>query len=133
MSLERKKIESKSAPAAIGPYSQAIAYGDLVFCSGQVGFNPETMKLEDGGVEAQTRRVLKNLAAVLSAAGSSPAKILKTTCFLTDLKTFEVFNKEYEAFMKAAGVEVPPARSTIEVSALPRGAVVEVEAFAVKG
>jgi len=102
----------------------------LLFCSGQIPLVPETMQLEEPDVSVQTRRVLKNLKAVLVAGGSSAAKVLKTTVFLTDLKNFEVFNKEYEAFFAAEGATVAPARSTIQVSALPKGAMVEVEAIA---
>lgn len=130
--MTKKKVETKNAPAAIGPYSQAIEWGNFVFCSGQIPLVPETMTLEEPNVEIQTRRVLKNLSAVLKAAGSSPKSIVKTTVFLTDLKNFEVFNREYDAFFKAEGDGVAPARSTIQVSALPKGAMVEVEAIATK-
>lgn len=132
MSPKKEKIETAKAPAAIGPYSQAIALGNLVFCSGQIPLIPETMVLEESNVEVQTRRVLKNLHAVLVAAGSQPQNVLKTTVFLTDLKNFEIFNKQYEAFFKEHG-GIAPARSTIEVSALPKGSLVEIEAIAFKG
>jgi 2-iminobutanoate/2-iminopropanoate deaminase len=128
--MSRKKIETTQAPAAIGPYSQAIALGNLLFCSGQIPLIPETMQLEAADVAIQTQRVLKNLKAVLIAGASAPSKVLKTTVFLTDLKNFDIFNKEYEAFFKSEGCLVSPARSTIQVSALPRGSMVEVEAIA---
>jgi 2-iminobutanoate/2-iminopropanoate deaminase len=130
---QKNKIDTKSAPAAIGPYSQAIEANGVVYCSGQIPLNPETMQLETADVVVQTKRVLSNLTAVLKAAGSSPAKIVKATVFLTDLKNFEAFNKEYESWLaaEAAGVP-PPARSTIQISALPRASMVEVEAIALK-
>jgi len=129
----KKKIETAKAPKAIGPYSQAIAVGDFVFCSGQVPLNPETAVLENAEIGVQTRRVMSNVAQVLEAAGSSPGKVIKTTVFLTDLKNFEAFNKEYEAFFNTHAAGQPyPARSTVEVSALPRGSMVEVEAIALK-
>lgn len=132
--MKKTKIETAHAPKAIGPYSQAIGLDQMVFCSGQIPLNPETMTLEPADIVAQTRRVLSNLGAVLEAAGSRPGNIVKTTVFLTDLKNFEAFNKEYEAFFasKAPG-EAPPARSTFQVSALPKGAMVEIEAIAFKG
>ncbi len=131
--MSKTKVETNKAPKAIGPYSQAIKWGDFVFCSGQVPLNPETATLEMADITVQTRRVMSNVAAVLEAAGTSPAKIIKTTVFLTDLKNFEAFNKEYEAFFAKFAADAPfPARSTVEVSALPRGSMVEVEAIAVK-
>ena len=126
----KKRIQSSHAPAAIGPYSQAIAWGKLLFCSGQIPLIPESMQLETADISVQTRRVLSNLKAVLESGGSSADRVVKTTVFLTDLKNFESFNKEYETFLKAEGVMVPPARSTIQISALPKGAMVEVEAIA---
>ncbi len=128
--MEKTQVQTNQAPKAIGPYSQAIKIGNFVFCSGQVPIIPETSTLEPADIQIQTRRVLKNITAVLEAAGSSPKKIVKTTVFLTDLKNFEVFNKEYEAFFNQIGESVYPARSTIEISALPRGAMVEIEAIA---
>jgi 2-iminobutanoate/2-iminopropanoate deaminase len=129
---EKKRINTDKAPAAIGPYSQAIAHGSLLFCSGQIPLDPVSMQIESQDIKAQSQKVLANLKAVLLAANSSPAKILKTTVFLTDLKNFEVFNQEYGAFFeKEASGAAYPARSTIQVSALPRAALVEVEAIAV--
>lgn len=133
MSLTKTKIETTAAPKAIGPYSQAISIGDLVFCSGQVPLNPETGVLEAADVAVQTRRVLQNVGAVLEAAGTTPAKIIKTTVFMIDLTKFDVLNKEYEAYFAAKAPGVPaPARSTVQVSALPRGSLVEIEAIAIK-
>jgi len=128
---EKKRISSPQAPAAIGPYSQAIGLGNLVFCSGQIPLDYTTMQLEGSDIRTQSQKVLGNLKAVLAAAGSNPGKILKTTVFLTDLKNFEVFNQEYGAFFEKESANIPtPARSTIQVSGLPRGALVEVEAIA---
>jgi 2-iminobutanoate/2-iminopropanoate deaminase len=126
------KIDTSAAPKAIGPYSQAVAFDNLVFCSGQIPLIPEKMELEIADVKVQSERVLNNLKAVLLAANSSPKNVLKTTVFLTDLKNFEVFNKVYEEFFKANGCEIPPARSTIQISALPKASLVEVEAIAYK-
>jgi len=130
----KKQITTAQAPAAIGPYSQAIVAGNMVFVSGQVPLVPPSGPLEEADIRVQTRRVLSNVKAVLEAAGTSPAKVVKTTVFLTDLGNFTAFNEEYAAFFEknAPGVP-PPARSTIEVSALPRGSMVEVESIALLG
>ncbi|HEY0791580.1 MAG TPA: RidA family protein [Chthoniobacterales bacterium] len=121
-------VVSPNAPAALGPYSQAIAAGPWVFCSGQVPLDPKTGELVGSDVPAQTRQVLRNLEAVLSAAGVQLAQIVKTTVFMTDLGRFAEMNAEYTRFF----AEDPPARSTIQVVALPKGAQVEIEAIAVK-
>lgn len=126
----QKRVNTDSAPAAIGPYSQAVSWGDLVFCSGQIPLDPKSMTVQAEGIQAQTMQVLQNLNQVLLAAGSSPAKVLKTTVFVTDLGKFTELNKVYEDFFKTAGVTVPPARSTVEVKALPKGVLVEIEAIA---
>ena len=123
----RSAIQTEAAPAAIGPYSQAIRAGDLIFCSGQVPLDPATGALVEGDVAAQTERVMKNLQAVLEAAGASLASVVKTTIYLTDLGDFAAVNEAYSAHFDAA----PPARATIEVSALPLGSRVEIEAVAV--
>jgi 2-iminobutanoate/2-iminopropanoate deaminase len=123
-----KPVNSLSAPAAIGPYSQAIDAGDFVFLSGQVPIDPKTGELVQGDIAAQTERVLDNLAAVLEAAGCSFADVVKTTIFLTDLGDFQVVNATYGKRFTAA----PPARATIQVSALPKGARVEIDAIAKK-
>ena len=123
--MQRKVISTQHAPAALGPYSQAIHAGNLVFASGQLGLDPQTGKLKEG-TEAQTRQALANLAAVLTAAGSSVAKVVKTTIFLADMADFAKVNALYgEVFT----VE-PPARSTVQVAALPLGGLVEIEVIA---
>ncbi len=120
-------ISTDRAPAAIGPYSQAVRAGGLVFCSGQIPLDPATGKVVDGGIEAQTRRVLENLAAVLAAAGTGLDRVVKTTVFLADMGEFAAMNAVYAGFFPAG----PPARAAVEVSALPRGVRVEIEAVAV--
>jgi 2-iminobutanoate/2-iminopropanoate deaminase len=124
--MTRHAISTTTAPAAIGPYSQAIAASGLVFCAGQVGLDPVSGELVDGGVEAQAERALRNLAAVLDAAGCSFADVVKTTIFLADIADFAAVNAVYGRFMP----DPPPARSTFAVAALPRGARVEIEAVA---
>lgn len=123
-----KAISSADAPAAIGPYSQAIHSGDLVFLSGQVPIDPRTGELVTGDIAAQTERVLDNLAAVLAAAGCTFADVVKTTIYLTDLGDFQAVNATYGKRFSAA----PPARATVQVSALPKGARVEIDAIARK-
>jgi len=125
---QRTRISTNDAPAAIGPYSQAIAAGDLMFCSGQVALDPASGELTGADVRAQTRRALENLSAVLRAGGSSLADVVKTTVFLVDIGDFAAMNEVYGEFFAAE----PPARSTIGVAALPRGARVEVEAIAAR-
>lgn len=121
-------IKTDSAPAAIGPYSQAKALDSLVFCSGQIPLDPRTMKLVDGGIEAQTRQVLSNMQAVLEAAGVTLANVVKTTVFLQDMAEFAAMNAVYaERFGDHA-----PARSTVEVAKLPLGAKVEIECIAAR-
>lgn len=121
-------ISTAEAPAAIGPYSQAVRSGDLVFTSGQVGFDPVSGALVQGGVEAEARQVLRNLAAVLRAAELTLADVIKTTVFLADMSDFTAVNAIYaEAFAEAI---VAPARSTVQVARLPRDARVEIEAIA---
>lgn len=118
-------INATSAPAAIGPYSQAVRAGDFVFTSGQIGLEPETGKMVEG-VEAQTKRVLENLHAVLAAAETGFEHVVKTTIFLVDMADFQVVNTLYAAEFAAE----PPARSTVQVAALPRKALVEIEMVA---
>ncbi|MCC6873627.1 MAG: RidA family protein [Sandaracinaceae bacterium] len=125
--MEREAISTSAAPAAIGPYSQAIRCGDVVYLSGQIPLDPETGKLIEGDVRAQTERVMKNLAAVLEASGTSFAKVLKTTIFLADLGDFAVVNEVYGRVFEGVA---PPARSTVQVAALPRGARVEIDLIA---
>lgn len=124
--MTRHAISTSGAPGAIGPYSQAIASEDLVFCSGQVGLDPVTGELVEGGVEAQAERALRNLAAVLDAAGCSLDDVVKTTIFLADIADFAAVNAIYARFV----ADPPPARSTFAVGALPKGARVEIEAIA---
>jgi 2-iminobutanoate/2-iminopropanoate deaminase len=124
--MTRQAISTTSAPAAIGPYSQGIALGDLVFCSGQIGLEPASGALVEGGVEAQAERAIQNLAAVLDAAGCTFADVVKTTVFLVDIEDFAAVNAVYARFMP----DPPPARSTFAVGALPKGALIEIEAIA---
>jgi 2-iminobutanoate/2-iminopropanoate deaminase len=126
--MTRRAISTAAAPAAVGPYSQAIATDDLVFCSGQVGLDPATGALVDGGLEPQAERALKNLASVLDAAGCTYADVVKTTCFLTDINDFAAFNAIYARHMP----DPPPARSTFAVAGLPKGASIEIEAIAIR-
>ena len=126
--MTRRAVSTNAAPPAAGPYSQAIATDDLVFCAGQIGSDPATGELVEGGVEAQAERVLRNLEAVLDAAGCTFADVVKTTCFLADINDFAAFNAVYGRFMP----DPAPARSTFQVAALPRGARVEIEAIAVR-
>jgi 2-iminobutanoate/2-iminopropanoate deaminase len=119
-------IATAGAPAAIGPYVQARREGDLVFCSGQIALDPASGQLVPGGVVAEARRVLENLRAVLGAAGGDLGSVVKTTVFLVDMADFAAVNEVYAAFFAAPY----PARSTVAVAALPRGARVEIEAIA---
>lgn len=129
MTAELKSIHTPQAPAAIGPYSQAIVMGDLVFTSGQIPIRPDTQTLVEGDIEAQSRQVFQNLAAVLEAAGSSLSRVIKSTVYLQDMNDFLRFNAVYaEAFGDAR-----PARSTVQVARLPRDARVEVDVIAARG
>ncbi len=123
-------IHTPNAPAAVGPYSQAIKANGFVFTAGQIGLDPNSGTLT--GVEAmpQTRQTLQNIAAILAAAGSSVQAIVKTTIYVTDLTQFKAINEVYGAFFEEANVVQPPARATVEVAALPLGALVEIEAIA---
>jgi 2-iminobutanoate/2-iminopropanoate deaminase len=123
---ERTIVATDGAPAAIGPYSQGIVANGFVFTAGQIPLDPETMQLVDGDITAQTERVMTNLAAVLTAAGSGLERIVKTTCFLADLNDFAGFNAVYGRYL---GVNAPP-RSTVQVAKLPMGSLVEVECVA---
>ena len=120
-------VHTEEAPEPVGPYAQAVQTGQLLFVSGQVGLEPETSAITAQDVEAQTERVLRNVAAVIAAAGGSPQQIVKTTIFLTDMDEFARVNGVYAKFFG----EHRPARSTVEVSRLPLGAKVEIEAIAV--
>ena len=122
----RTIVATDGAPAAIGPYSQAIVANGFVFSAGQLPLDPETMMLVEGDVTAQTERVMRNLAAVLAAAGTGFDRVVKTTCFLADLNDFAAFNAVYGRFL---GIN-PPPRSTVQVAKLPLGSLVEVECIA---
>ena len=119
------KVSTDKAPAAIGPYSQAIVSGGLVFTSGQIPIDPATGNIDAVGITAQTEQVMKNLAAVLAEAGSSFEKAVKTTCFLADISDFAAFNEVYAKYFTEK-----PARSCVAVKSLPKGALVEVEVIA---
>ncbi|MBQ8000909.1 MAG: RidA family protein [Ruminococcus sp.] len=121
------KVTTDKAPQAIGPYSQAVVTGNLVFTSGQIPLNPETAELEGETIAEQTHRVCKNLDAVLTAAGSSLTKAVKTVCFLSDIADFAAFNEVYAQYFTNK-----PARSCVAVKDLPKGALVEVEVIAEK-
>ena len=125
--MDRRVISTPNAPQALGPYSQAIRSGELIFCAGQAGLDPATGKLVEGGIQEQTRRVLQNLSAALEAAGSSLSRVVKTTVFMVNLDEFKSMNEVYAEFFPSA----PPARSTVQVSRLPAGAAVEIEAIAI--
>jgi len=122
-----EKVESKAAPAAIGPYSQAIIENGFIFTSGQIPLVPETGEIISGGVKEQAEQVIKNLKAVLTAANSDLSRVIKTTCFLTDMGDFAAFNEVYAQHFTGK-----PARSCVAVLALPKGAKVEIEAVAAK-
>jgi len=125
----KDRVHTDEAPKAIGPYSQAIKANGLIFASGQIPLDPSTMQIVEGGIREQTERVLKNLAAVLQASGSSLDQVVKTTVFLADLGDFTEMNETYARFFGAA----PPARSTVEVARLPRDVRVEIDVIAVEG
>ena len=125
---EKTAITTTDAPAAIGPYSQAIRIGDMLYTSGQVGLDPATGALADG-IEAQTTRVLENLKAVLAEAGTDLKRVVKTTVFLKSMSDFAAMNAIYASYLAPQGV-TPPARSTVGVAALPKDALVEIEVIA---
>lgn len=127
--MAREIVRSPGAPGAIGPYSQGVRSGGLLFCSGQIPLDPATGKMVEGGIAEQTERVLRNLEAVLSAGGASLSSVLKTTVYLVDLADFPAMNAVYGRFFPGE----PPARATVEVSKLPAGARVEIEAVAAAG
>ena len=126
--MSNQRIATADAPGALGPYSQAIDTGTHLFCSGQLGLDPASGSLVEGGIAAQTERALSNLGAVLAAAGLTHGDVVKTTCFLVDMADFAAFNEVYARFFP----EPPPARSTVAVAALPRAARVEIEAIAAR-
>jgi 2-iminobutanoate/2-iminopropanoate deaminase len=122
-----ERIDTEAAPAAIGPYSQAVRVGKQLWLSGQLPLDPATMQIVDGGIAGQTERVMENIQAVLQAAGMDWPDVVKTTAFLADMGSFAEFNAVYERWLG----EQRPARSTIGVAALPKGALVEIEVIAV--
>jgi len=126
--VTRQKITTKAGPAAIGPYSQAIVCGEMVFVSGQIPLDPATGAFVQGGIEAQTRQVMRNIGAILEAAGSSLDQVVKTTVYLADLNDFDEMNRTYGTFFTGD----PPARATVQVAKLPKGASVEIDAISIK-
>jgi 2-iminobutanoate/2-iminopropanoate deaminase len=130
MSSDRRVIATADAPKAIGPYSQAVVAGQLVFCSGQIPLDPRSGEMIGvGDVRAQAKQVMENLRAVLAAAGSSFDRVVRTTIFLQDLADFAPVNEIYGSYFKDA----PPARATVQVAGLPKGAMVEIDAIATVG
>ena len=127
--MPKTAIATTSAPAAIGPYSQAVRIGDMLFTSGQIGADPTTGEFVPGGIAEQTTQVLENLKAILAQAGVDFTHVVKTTVFLKDMKDFAAMNEIYARYLAAPGM-VPPARSTVQAAALPRGAMVEIEVIA---
>ncbi|MBD3192140.1 MAG: reactive intermediate/imine deaminase [Candidatus Heimdallarchaeota archaeon] len=126
--MNKKVIKTDKAPAAIGPYSQGIIAGELIFVSGQIPFDPKTGELVSGSISKQTEQSLKNIQAVLEAAGASLANVVKCTVFLKDMDTFAEMNEKYSEFFK----EAPPARAAVEVARLPKDVGVEIEAIALR-
>jgi len=126
---QKTAVSTPGAPAAIGPYSQAVRIGNLVYTSGQIALDPASGQLVSGGIAEQTTRVLENLKAVLAAAGASLDKVVKTVVFLQDMNDFAAMNAVYGSYLAPAGA-VPPARSTVEVAGLPRNSLVEIEVIA---
>lgn len=126
--MKRKIVSTKEAPAAVGPYSQAVRVGKMVYTAGQIALDPATGKIVEGDIKAQTERVLQNIEAVLEAAGTGLGNVVKTTVFLQDISDFAAMNDVYGRFFG----EEPPARSTVPVAGLPLGALVEIEAVAVR-
>jgi len=122
----RREIKTEKAPVPVGPYSQGVEVGSVLFTAGQIGLDPATGKLVEGGIEAETRRTLENLRAILEAAGRRMEDVVKTTLYLADLQDFKACNAVYADFFPAR----PPARSTVQVAALPAGARIEIEAIA---
>lgn len=120
-----KIIETKNAPAAIGPYSQAVVFGDLIYTSSQIPIDPATGRIETDTIKGQTEQIIKNLSAILTEVGSSLDSVIKTTCYLKDIRDFGVFNEVYGKHFTSK-----PSRSCVEVSNLPKGALAEIEVIA---
>lgn len=127
MSLKKETIHTDSAPKAIGPYSQAVRAGDFIYTAGQGGIDPQTGEIVQGGIEAETRQVLENIKNILEAAGTSLEKVVKTTVYLRDINDFAAMNVVYSTYFPVN----PPARSTIQAAALPRGIAVEIDTIAI--
>lgn len=125
--MDRQQIAASGAPGALGPYSQALHAGNLLFCSGQIGLDPVTGSLVGEDIQAQTRRAMDNLSAIMAEAGTSWDHVVRTTIYLTDLDDFSVVNAAYAAYLSSPF----PARTTVQVAALPKGARVEIDAIAV--
>lgn len=125
--MEKKIIHTDKAPEAIGPYSQAVVYDNIVYCSGQIALVPKTMEIADGGIEEQTRQVLHNLGQVLEAADSSFDNVLKCSIYLQDMNDFPVVNKIYGEYFN----DFPPARETVAVKELPKSVLIEISCIAV--
>ena len=124
--MDRKTVYTDGAPQAIGPYSQAVRTSELLFVSGQIPLDPKSGEMIDGGIKPQTERVLKNLKAIIEKAGGRMEDVVKTTVYLTDLSLFTEMNDVYAQFFS----QTPPARATVQVAALPKGALVEIDAIA---
>jgi 2-iminobutanoate/2-iminopropanoate deaminase len=127
MTFSKETIHTDTAPKALGPYSQAIKAGEFIFTAGQVGLDPQSGEIVAGGIEAETRQVLNNIKKILEAAGSSLDRVVKTTVYLRDIQDFAAMNGVYATFFPAN----PPARSTVQVAALPRGVAVEIDTIAI--
>jgi 2-iminobutanoate/2-iminopropanoate deaminase len=127
--MSKQVIATTGAPAAIGPYVQAVRAGNLLFTAGQIALDPATLQIVEGGIEAQSKRVLENLKAILEAAGSSLDRVVKTTVYLQSMNDFAAMNAVYAAYLAGDGA-VPPARTTVEVARLPKDALVEIEVVA---
>lgn len=126
--MNRKRISTSQAPAAIGPYSQAVLAGETLYCSGQIAIDPENGSMNNGGIEAETRQVLENLGAVLDAAGMKFTDVVRCTVYLASIDEYAQMNEVYSGFFS----ESPPAREAVEVGKLPRGARVEISCIAVR-
>ncbi len=124
--MQKQKIETKKAPAAIGPYSQAVQYRDLIFCAGQVGVSPATNVIVDGGIKEQTKQAFENLKKVLEASGSSFDNVLKVNVYLKNIDDFVAMNEVYSTYFQ----KPYPARATVEVAQLPKGALIEIDCIA---
>jgi 2-iminobutanoate/2-iminopropanoate deaminase len=129
--MSKRAVSTNNAPAAIGPYSQAIQIGNMVYTSGQVALDPDSGQIVGSGIQEQTVRVFENLKAVLAAAGSGLEQVIKTTVFLKSMNDFAAMNEVYARYLAPAGI-VAPARSTVEVARLPKDALVEIEVIALK-